>query len=176
MAARIATWIGRRRNVDIVVLRVVLHAPGPVAEPVGLVRVALALHEVLPVDARPTPVRFYDGTKLGNRRQPFAIPFAAAMMGATPFLIRIARTLPAPRAGDIAAFGLLAGAALGPWGLNLVNKLGEATHVADLGIPDLGVVDRVAWESPEYREVLRRCVAWAVHGVTWQSCPTEEWA
>lgn len=34
----------------------------------------------------------------------------------------------------------------------------------DMGIPDLGVVDRVAWESPEYREVLRRCVAWAVHG------------
>jgi Dolichyl-phosphate-mannose-protein mannosyltransferase len=41
------------------------------------------------------------------------IPFAAAMMGATLFLIRIARRLPSPRAGDIAAFGLLAGAALG---------------------------------------------------------------
>jgi hypothetical protein len=41
------------------------------------------------------------------------IPFAAAMMGATLFLIRIARALPSPRAGDIAAFGLLAGAALG---------------------------------------------------------------
>ncbi len=41
------------------------------------------------------------------------IPFAAAMMGATFFLIRIARLLPAPRAGDVAAFGLLAGAALG---------------------------------------------------------------
>ena len=37
------------------------------------------------------------------------IPFAAAMIGATLFLIRIARSLPAPRAGDIAAFGLLAG-------------------------------------------------------------------
>lgn len=34
----------------------------------------------------------------------------------------------------------------------------------DMGIGDLGVVDRVAWESPQYREVLRRCVAWAVHG------------
>lgn len=34
----------------------------------------------------------------------------------------------------------------------------------DLGIEDLGVIDRVAWESPQYREVLRRCVAWAVHG------------
>jgi hypothetical protein len=41
------------------------------------------------------------------------IPFAAAMMAATLFLIRIARRLPSPRAGDIAAFGLLAGAALG---------------------------------------------------------------
>lgn len=36
--------------------------------------------------------------------------------------------------------------------------------VTDLGIADTGVVDRVAWESEEYREVLRRCVAWAVHG------------
>ena len=41
------------------------------------------------------------------------IPFAAAMIGATLFLIRIARLLPSPRAGDIAAFGLLAGAACG---------------------------------------------------------------
>ena len=38
--------------------------------------------------------------------------------------------------------------------------------VADLGIPDTGVVDRVAWESSQYREVLRRCVTWAVHGET----------
>jgi Dolichyl-phosphate-mannose-protein mannosyltransferase len=41
------------------------------------------------------------------------IPFAAAMIGATLFLVRIARSLPSPRALDIAAFGLLAGAALG---------------------------------------------------------------
>src|SRR5580692_7612479 len=41
------------------------------------------------------------------------IPFATAMMGATYFLIRTARRLPSPRAGDVAAFGLLAGAALG---------------------------------------------------------------
>jgi type 1 glutamine amidotransferase len=38
--------------------------------------------------------------------------------------------------------------------------------VSDLGIADIGVVDRVAWESPEYREVLRRCVTWAAHGET----------
>ncbi len=41
------------------------------------------------------------------------IPFAAAMIGATLFLIRIARRLPSPRARDIVLFGLLAGAALG---------------------------------------------------------------
>jgi hypothetical protein len=41
------------------------------------------------------------------------IPFAAAMMGATLFLIRMARHLPSPRLRDIAAFGVLAGAALG---------------------------------------------------------------
>ncbi|UFX44471.1 hypothetical protein HAP47_0036745 [Bradyrhizobium sp. 41S5] len=41
------------------------------------------------------------------------IPFAAAMMGASFFLIRIARSLPSPRTLDITAFGLLTGAALG---------------------------------------------------------------
>jgi hypothetical protein len=56
------------------------------------------------------------------------IPFAAAMIGATLFLIRIARALPSPRAGDIAAFGLLAGAALGMrvLGLLLVIYVGFA--------------------------------------------------
>jgi hypothetical protein len=41
------------------------------------------------------------------------IPFAAAMMGATLFLMRIARSLPTPRSIDIIWFGVLAGAALG---------------------------------------------------------------
>ena len=41
------------------------------------------------------------------------IPFAAAMMGATLFLVRIARSLPSPRIGDVGGFGLLMGAALG---------------------------------------------------------------
>src|SRR5207302_3904435 len=56
------------------------------------------------------------------------IPFAAAMMAATLFLIRIARSLPTPRAGDMAAFGLLAGAALGVRviGLLLVIYVGFA--------------------------------------------------
>jgi hypothetical protein len=56
------------------------------------------------------------------------IPFAAAMMCATLFLIRIARSLPSPRAGDILAFGLLAGAGLGirVLGLLLVIYAGVA--------------------------------------------------
>ena len=56
------------------------------------------------------------------------IPFAAAMMGATLFLIRIARRLPSPRAADVALFGLLAGCALGVRviGLLLVIYVGFA--------------------------------------------------
>ncbi|MBS0534107.1 MAG: glycosyltransferase family 39 protein [Proteobacteria bacterium] len=41
------------------------------------------------------------------------IPFAAAMMGATYFLLRAVRDLPRPRWHDVAGFGLLLGAALG---------------------------------------------------------------
>lgn len=41
------------------------------------------------------------------------IPFAAAMMGATYFLLRAARNLPRPRWRDVIGFGLLFGAALG---------------------------------------------------------------
>jgi len=40
----------------------------------------------------------------------------------------------------------------------------------DQGIDDLGVVDRVAWESAEYRLLLDRLVGWAVHGDDWQRC------
>jgi uncharacterized protein len=42
--------------------------------------------------------------------------------------------------------------------------------VADLGVGDLEVVDRVAWQSSGYREVLRRTIAWAVHGDAWPEC------
>jgi Dolichyl-phosphate-mannose-protein mannosyltransferase len=48
------------------------------------------------------------------------IPFAVAMMGATLCLIRIGRLLPSPRLGDVAAFGVLAGAALGMRVLGLI--------------------------------------------------------
>ena len=59
------------------------------------------------------------------------IPFAAAMIGATLFLIRIGRALPSPRAADVAAFGLLSGAALGMrvLGLLLVVYAGLAVLI-----------------------------------------------
>jgi hypothetical protein len=41
------------------------------------------------------------------------IPFAAAMMGATYFLLRVGRELPRPRIRHVAGFALLLGAALG---------------------------------------------------------------
>lgn len=59
------------------------------------------------------------------------IPFAAAMMGASLLLIRIARQLPSPRARDIAAFGLLAGIALGMrvLGLLVLTYMGFAIAI-----------------------------------------------
>lgn len=56
------------------------------------------------------------------------IPFAAAMMGATYFLLRGARDLPHPRLRDVAWFGVLMGAALGirVLGLLLVGYAGLA--------------------------------------------------
>jgi hypothetical protein len=59
------------------------------------------------------------------------IPFAAAMTGATVLLIRIARQLPSPHAGDIAAFGLLTGIALGMrvLGLLMLTYVGFAIAV-----------------------------------------------
>jgi hypothetical protein len=77
------------------------------------------------------------------------IPFAAAMIGATLFLIRIARRLPSPRAGDIAAFGLLAGAALGTrvLGLLLVVYVGFAIvlYLPRLYSPKLWPDRRARW-------------------------------
>jgi hypothetical protein len=72
------------------------------------------------------------------------IPFAAAMMGATLLLIRIARQLPLPRARDIAAFGLLAGVALGMrvLGLLLLTYAGFAIAVY---LPLVEPDDRTRW-------------------------------
>lgn len=56
------------------------------------------------------------------------IPFAAAMMAASYFLIRAARDLPQPRRRDVIGFGLLLGAALGirVLGLLLIGYAGLA--------------------------------------------------
>ena len=49
--------------------------------------------------------------------------------------------------------------------------------VADQGIEDLGVTDTAAWESPEFRTILRRCVDWAVHGDDVSQCdPADEYS
>jgi hypothetical protein len=48
------------------------------------------------------------------------IPFAAAMMGATYYLVRLVRLGPSPRWSDILGFGILAGAALGLRSLGLL--------------------------------------------------------
>lgn len=58
------------------------------------------------------------------------IPFAAAMMGATLFLFRIGRRLPSPRIGDVVAFGVLAGAALGIRSLGLLMVIYAGFAVA----------------------------------------------
>ena len=58
------------------------------------------------------------------------IPFAAGMVGATLVLIRIARSLPSPRIGDIAAFGLVVGAALGMRVLGLLLVIYVALAIA----------------------------------------------
>jgi hypothetical protein len=64
------------------------------------------------------------------------IPFAAAMMGATYFLLRAARALPQPRMRDVVWFGILLGAALGMrvLGLLMIGYAGIAMlmHVARL--------------------------------------------
>ena len=42
--------------------------------------------------------------------------------------------------------------------------------LADLGVEDLGFVDRIAWAANEFRMIMGRCVDWAVHGSTYQFC------
>jgi hypothetical protein len=48
------------------------------------------------------------------------VPFAAAMIGASYFLLRATRGLPRPRLADLALFGLLMGTALGQRALGLL--------------------------------------------------------
>jgi hypothetical protein len=73
------------------------------------------------------------------------IPFAAAMMGASLVLIRIARQLPSPRARDVAAFGLLAGIALGMRVLGLLVLIYVGFAIAAY-LPEVGPDDgRTRW-------------------------------
>jgi hypothetical protein len=73
------------------------------------------------------------------------IPFAAAMTGATFVLIRIAHRLPSPRASDVAAFGLLTGAALGIRVLGLLLFIYASFAIA-LYLPRPWLVlDRARW-------------------------------
>ena len=60
------------------------------------------------------------------------IPFAAAMMGATYFLLRAMRDLPRPRRRHVVGFGLLLGAALGirVLGLLMIGYAGLAMLIA----------------------------------------------
>lgn len=60
------------------------------------------------------------------------IPFAAAMMGAVYFLVRISRQLPSTRWSDVVGFGLLLGGATGlrALGLMLVGYAGVAVALA----------------------------------------------
>jgi hypothetical protein len=39
--------------------------------------------------------------------------------------------------------------------------------VRDLGVEDLGGRDRVAWQTPQFRQVLNRTLAWAAYGDSW---------
>ena len=65
------------------------------------------------------------------------IPFAAAMIAATYFLLRIARDLPKPHLRDVVLFGLLLGAALGIRAMGLLLPIYAA----------LAVVMRVEWRG-----------------------------
>jgi Dolichyl-phosphate-mannose-protein mannosyltransferase len=76
------------------------------------------------------------------------VPFAAAMMGATYYLLRGARDLPDPRRRDILLFGILLGAALGlrATGLLMVGYLAV-------------VIVLTAWlrRKGDWRESVRLC-------------------
>ena len=76
------------------------------------------------------------------------VPFAAAMMGATYYLLRGARDLPDPRRRDILLFGILLGAALGlrATGLLMVGYLAV-------------VILLTAWlrRKGDWRESMRLC-------------------
>jgi hypothetical protein len=94
----------------------------------------------------------------------------------------ITTLLSAPFSGDCPSF-LEGEDASGDWPVLHLKQTGAGTvcvftlghcrgrwDVQDLGIEDLGAVERVAWEPPEYNLLLRRLVSWAVHGDDWARC------
>ena len=94
----------------------------------------------------------------------------------------ITTLLSAPFTGECPSF-LEGGGVSGDWPVLHLKSSGDGTacvftlghcrgrwDVRDLGIDDLGTVDRVAWEPPEYDVLLRRLVSWAVHGDGWPEC------
>lgn len=77
------------------------------------------------------------------------IPFAAAMMGATYFLVRVGRALPRPALEDVLWFGVMIGCALGLRSLALL-LIGYTGIAVLLRIPrpfDLSGAARFVWRS-----------------------------
>jgi hypothetical protein len=78
------------------------------------------------------------------------IPFAAAMMGATCFLLRAARDLPRPKWRDVIWLGVLLGAALGlrATGLLMVGYLALVILLAGIGTEIQTIAARVLGALP----------------------------
>jgi hypothetical protein len=62
------------------------------------------------------------------------VPFAAVMIGALYFLLRVARDLPAPRSIDVVGFGLMLGAATGLRAMGLL-LIGYAGLIVLMSVP-----------------------------------------
>lgn len=77
------------------------------------------------------------------------VPLAALMMGALYFLLRIARTLPAPRRSDVLLFGVMTGAALG-------IKVMALLLICYVGVAAAIEMPLIYWRAP------RQLGGWAV--------------
>lgn len=132
------------------VLAVALQHVMPFAEPYHLRHVLCALIGIAGIAAAGATARLVTGTRAGAIAA-FAlavcgpwygsmfnhtkdVPFGAAMMGATYFLLRAARRLPDARRRDVICFGLLLGAALGMRVLGLL-MVGYAAFAILLRMP-----------------------------------------
>jgi hypothetical protein len=126
------------------IVAVAIQRLAPIFEPYAVRHVLCALTGIAGITAAWASARFVAGSRAGalaaialavcgpwygsmfNHTKD--IPFAAAMMGATYFLLRAARQLPSPRWGMVIAFGVCLGGALGMrvLGLLLVGYVGFA--------------------------------------------------